>query len=110
MAYLTDMEKRLLFSALTKEKKLCEEIDKEKMYDGVCSGLVPIVEKLESKFYYDKFEQDIYEQAYKDGYNKAIDEFAEQLRLDCLDSCYHEVRMFRILKLKDEFKKNLENN
>lgn len=37
--------------------------------------------------------------------NKAIDEFAERLRLDCLDSCFHETHMFHILKVAEELKK-----
>ena len=68
MGYLEDYEKRLLFSALRREKKICEEIDKE------CTGkikLKPIVERLEHKFYYDRFEKEIR--------NKVIDEFVERL-------------------------------
>lgn len=40
----------------------------------------------------------------KDGYDKAIDEFAERLRLDCLDSSYHETHMFHILKVAEQLK------
>jgi hypothetical protein len=68
MAYLEDYEKRLLFSALYREKKICEKVDEE------CTGkikLKPIVESLENKFYYDRFEKEIR--------NKAIDEFAEKI-------------------------------
>lgn len=71
MSYLEDYEKRLLFSALHREKKICEKIDKE------CTGkikLKPIVESLERKFYYDKFEKEIR--------NKVIDEFAERLKYE----------------------------
>lgn len=69
MSYLEDYEKRLLFSALHREKKICEKIDKE------CTGkikLKPIVESLERKFYYDKIEKEIR--------NKAIDEFVNSLK------------------------------
>lgn len=72
MAYLTDTEKRLLFSALTREKEVCKKIDDEKIDDGTCTMLVPIIESLERKFRYDNFEQDIYEQAYKDGQDKGL--------------------------------------
>lgn len=118
MAYLTDDEKRVLFSALAREKKVCKSIDDDKVDDGTCKMLVPIIESLERKFYFNKFEQDIYEQAYKDGqdkgysdgefigYNKAIDEFTEWLRLDCLDNCYHEVHMFHILDVAKKLKEN----
>ena len=68
MAYLEDKEKRLLFSALSKEKKICEVIDEEE-YGKY--KLAPIVEGLEKKFYYDRFEKEIR--------NKAIDEFTEKL-------------------------------
>ena len=88
MAYLTDDEKRLLFSALLREKKVCKEIDKNSK-DTSSKMLVPIVVSLQNKFKYNKFEQDIYEKAYKDGQdkglsdgwffgrNEAIDEFAD---------------------------------
>lgn len=42
--------------------------------------------------------------AYQSGYEKAIDDFAERLRLDCLDSLYHEVHMFHILKVAEQLK------
>lgn len=87
MAYLTDMEKRLLFSALSREKKLCKEIDEEKIHNGVSSKLVPIVERLESKFRYDKFEQDIYEQAYKDGQDKGFSDGEYIGRNKVIDDC-----------------------
>lgn len=118
MAYLTDMEKRLLFSALTKEKKLCEEIDNDKSDDYVGGRLVPIIESIEKKFYYDRFEQDIYEQAYKDGQdkgfsdgefigrNKAIDDCIKVLDTkepkyhDVLNDIYDMIEYLRELKVK----------
>lgn len=36
--------------------------------------------------------------------NKVIDDFAERLRMDCLDSLYHEVHMIHILKVADQLK------
>lgn len=101
MAYLTDDEKRLLFSALLREKKVCKEIDKNSK-DTSSKMLVPIVVSIQNKFKYNKFEQDIYEKAYKDGQdkglsdgrffgrNEAIDEFAEKL----LSSLTHNYRHF----------------
>ena len=56
MGYLTDSEKRLLFSALTREKGICKVIDEEKENGTL---LTPIVESLERKFYYDRFEKQI---------------------------------------------------
>lgn len=98
MGYLTNTEKRLLFSALRREKEVCQKIDNSKVDDGTCTMLVPIVESLESKFRYDRLEKFIR--------NNAIDEFAERLRLDCLDSCFHETHMFHILKVAEELKGN----
>lgn len=98
MGYLTDTEKRLLFSALRREKEVCKKIDNNKVDDCTCAMLVPIVESLERKFKYDRMEKSIR--------NKAIDEFAERLRLDCFDSCFHEVHMFHILKVAEELKEN----
>ena len=68
MAYLNDKEKRLLFSALSREKDVCKKMDEE----GPGKTLLePIVEELERKFYYDKFEKEIR--------NKAIEEFSNLL-------------------------------
>ncbi|MBE5886742.1 MAG: hypothetical protein E7284_10110 [Lachnospiraceae bacterium] len=64
MGYLTHKEKSLLFSALTREEKVCKENGFE--------DLVPVIKSLEGKFYYDRFEKEIR--------NKAIDEFAEKLK------------------------------
>lgn len=96
MVYLTDTEKRLLFAALRREKEVCKKIDDSKVDDGTCTMLVPIIESLERKFKYDRLEKSIR--------NKAIDEFAERLRHDCLDSCFHETHMFHILKVAEELK------
>ena len=67
MAYLTDKEKRLLFSALTREKKVCVEVDKECCREAYEDTLESVVKNLEKKFYYDRFEKEIRA--------KAIDEF-----------------------------------
>ena len=72
MAYLTDKEKRLLFSALTREKKVCVEVDKECCREAYEDTLESVVKNLEKKFYYDRFEKEIRA--------KAIDEFAERMK------------------------------
>lgn len=59
MSYLTDKEKRLLFSALTREKKVCEEVDKGCCREPYEIPLKRVVEGLERKFYYDRFEKEI---------------------------------------------------
>ena len=51
--YIKDAEKRLLFSALTREKKICKKLYEESSSSSK-TDLVPIVESLENKFYYDK--------------------------------------------------------
>lgn len=71
MSYLTDSEKQLLFSALHREKEVCQKIDDTKVEDATCKMLVPIVKSLERKFYYDRFEKEIREMV--------IDEFCEKL-------------------------------
>ena len=78
MAYLTDKEKRLLFSALTREKKVCVEVDKECCREAYEDTLESVVKNLEKKFYYDRFEKEIRA--------KAIDEFAERIALEISES------------------------
>ena len=72
MAYLTDKEKRLLFSALSREKKICKQVDKECYREPYEDTLESVIKGLERKFYYDRFEKEIR--------NKAIDEFVERLK------------------------------
>lgn len=72
MSYLTDKEKRLLFSALTREKKVCKQVDDECCREPYETSLESIVCGLERKFYYDRFERDIR--------NRAIDEFAKKIK------------------------------
>lgn len=66
MAYLTDKEKRLLFSALSREKEICKQVDKECCREPYEDTLESVVKGLEKKFYYDRLEKAIR--------NKAIDE------------------------------------
>lgn len=47
---------------------------------------------------------------YREGYNKAIAEFSEALRLECLDSCYKSVHLCTILKLTDKMKDGGKTN
>ena len=75
MAYLSDYEKRILFSALAREKEVCKEIDKDSLSKEI--PLTPIVESLERKFYYDRFEKEIK--------NKAVDDFARRLIINFVD-------------------------
>ena len=76
MAYLTDKEKRLLFSALTREKKVCIEVDKECCRETYEDTLESVVKNLEKKFYYDRFEKEIRA--------KAIDDFVNACKEDIL--------------------------
>lgn len=66
MSYLTDDEKSLLFSALRREKEFCSR----RLTDS--KRCVSIMQNLEKKFYYDRFEKEIRD--------KAIEEFAEKVK------------------------------
>lgn len=82
MAYLTDKEKRLLFSALSREKKICKQVDKECCREAYEDTLESVVKKLEKKFYYDRFEKEIRA--------KAIDEFVNTLIPRLTDAIYQK--------------------
>lgn len=66
MSYLTDGEHRILLAALRREKEFCS---RQLTSSKEC---VKIVQSLERKFYYDRFEQEIRD--------KAIDEFAKKMK------------------------------
>ena len=97
MAYLTDKEKRLLFSALTREKKVCVEVDKECCRETYEDTLESVVKNLEKKFYYDRFEKEIRA--------KAIDEFAERLKekYGCL-GYIDEIKFEEVDKIAEQMK------
>lgn len=71
MEFLTDIEKRLLFSAISKERKVCVEIDKEGSPDSI--ALTPVVDSLSNKFMYDRLFKKIYEQGKADGKKEALE-------------------------------------
>ena len=97
MAYLTDKEKRLLFSALTREKKVCVEVDKECCREAYEDTLESVVKNLEKKFYYDRFEKEIRA--------KSIDEFAERLKENygCL-GYIDEIKFEEVDKIAEQMK------
>lgn len=98
MAYLTDTEKRLLFSALTREKEVCKKIDDSKVDDGTCKMLVPVVESLEHKFWYDRFEKKIYNKAIDDCI-KVLDR-KEPIYKDVLNDRYDMIEHLRELRVE----------
>lgn len=100
MAYLTDKEKRLLFSALSREKEICKQVDKECCREPYEKTLESVVESLERKFYYDRYEKEIR--------NKAIDEFAEALRMKCIEDTYNDVHLSQIFKIAEQLKGGVE--
>lgn len=57
MSYLTDGEHRILLAALRREKEFCS---RQLTSSKEC---VKIVQSLERKFYYDRFEQEIRDKA-----------------------------------------------
>lgn len=99
MAYLTDIEKRLLFSALAREKKICKKIDDDKIDDGTCTMLVPIIESLERKFYYDRFEKKIYNKVVDDCI-KILDTKGQKYH-DVLNDRYDMIEYLRGLKVEE---------
>ena len=80
MAYLNDTEKRLLFSALSREKEVCKQVDKDFFREPYETTLETVVKGLEKKFYYDRFEKEIRA--------KAIDEFVSTLVSRLTDAIY----------------------
>lgn len=75
--WLTDKEKSILFSALTREKEICKEIYDKKTYrEPYEDSLVSVIESLEYKFYYDR----LFKQMEKEIYIKAIEDFAEKIK------------------------------
>ena len=70
--WLTDKEKRILFSALTREKSVCIQVDKQcEPREPYEQSLQSVCESLEHKFYYDR----LFKQMEKQIREEAIDDF-----------------------------------
>ena len=55
MEWLSDKEKRILLSALAREKEVCIEVDKQcEPREPYEESLISICDSLENKFYYDR--------------------------------------------------------
>lgn len=75
MEWLTDKEKRILFSALSREKKVCIRTDKEREpREPYETSLESICESLEKKFYYDRLFKQIEKQIRVNEKEKCIEE------------------------------------
>ena len=72
MSYLTDKEKRLLFSALSREKEVCKQVDRKCCREPYEDTLQSVVDSLERKFYYDRFEKKIRNDAIQDFYDEIL--------------------------------------
>lgn len=72
--WLTDKEKRILFSALTREKSVCIQVDKQrKPREPYEQSLQSVCNSLEHKFYYDR----LFKQMEKQIRAEAIDDFVK---------------------------------
>lgn len=75
--WLTDKEKRILFSALTREKSVCIQVDKQcEPREPYEQSLKSVCESLEHKFYYDR----LFKQMEKQIRAEAIDDFIKSIR------------------------------
>ena len=74
--WLTDKEKRILFSALTREKSVCIQVDKQcEPREPYEQSLQSVCESLEHKFYYDR----LFKQMEKQIREEAIDDFVKAI-------------------------------
>ena len=69
--WLSDKEKSILFSALTREKRVCIKVDKQLKQNG--QSLQSVCESLEYKFYYDR----LFKKIEKQIREAAIDDFVK---------------------------------
>lgn len=75
--WLTDKEKRILFSALTREKSVCIQVDKQcEPREPYEQSLQSVCESLEHKFYYDR----LFKQMEKQIREEAIDDFVKLVK------------------------------
>ena len=74
MKWLTDKEKRILFSALTREKSVCIQVDKQcEPREPHEQSLQSICESLEYKFYYDRLFRRMEKQIREEAINNCVE-------------------------------------
>ena len=72
--WLTDKEKRILFSALTREKRVCIQVDKQrKASEQYEPTLQSVCDSLEHKFYYDRLFKQIEKQMRTETINECLE-------------------------------------
>lgn len=102
MAYLNDTEKRLLFSALSREKEICKQVDKECCREPYEDTLESVVKGLEKKFHYNRFEKEIRA--------KVINEFFEELQKYQDDDMWLRLKMSSIYEIAEQMKGEYEQS
>lgn len=70
--WLTDTEKRILLSAISREKKVCIQVDKESCREHYETSLESVCKSLEHKFMYDRL--------FKQIRAEVIEEFVSEIR------------------------------
>ena len=79
--WLTDKEKRILFSALTREKSVCIQVDKQcEPREPYEQSLKSVCESLEHKFYYDRL----------------FKQMEKQIRAEAIDDLCNEISTYRM--------------
>ena len=105
--WLTDKEKRILFSALTREKSVCIQVDKQcEPREPYEQSLQSVCESLEHKFYYDR----LFKQMEKQIRETAIDDFVKFASdMPMVEEEDGEYRPMRLEEIAEQLKAGGEN-
>ena len=99
MKWLTDKEKRILFSALTREKSVCIQVDKQcEPREPYEQSLQSICESLEYKFYYDRLFRRMEKQIREEAINDCVE--IVKFHRDSYDGIEWAIRDIEELKSK----------
>ena len=99
MKWLTDKEKRILFSALTREKSVCIQVDKQcEPIEPYEQSLQSICESLEYKFYYDRLFRQMEKQIREEAINNCVE--IVKFHRDSYDGIEWAIRDIEELKSK----------
>lgn len=99
--WLTDIEKRILFSALSREKEVCIQVDAE-FNENV---LTPVCNSLKNKFYYDR----LFKQMEKEITSDVLSEFVKKLcvTLEEYQTGFNMVSMANVYHFADKISKEI---
>ena len=110
MKWLTDKEKRILFSALTREKEVCIKVDNDFNSVTHYQSLKSVCESLEYKFYYDRLFKQMEMQIRTEAINDFVNACKENIMCQTFGLKTNEIEKIAKQLLKETINEKYGDN